>query len=220
MRKLVFLMICVSLIFCAHVKESHADTYHQLKQCLKNCIDTTPALSWDRFVCVADCYAAWADQKISININIGATSSGYGVSHTHPIRPYLMIYGLSSVKVDFNVLSSDPLQRIDLYLVNDTYNPPDPNFGLLVGSDTNGADGWSITFDPDLGGTDLWVGNLVAEAHFTGHDLETDGDIASIYITRNPHTVGYNTTWLVIAAIFLMLAGGYLVFRRKRWIRT
>ena len=75
--------------------------------------------------------------------------------------------------------------RIDLFAVNDTYNPPEPGFGLLVGTDSNGGDGWSVTFNPDARGADKWVGYLVAEAHFAGHDPEAAGDAAAIYITRD-----------------------------------
>jgi hypothetical protein len=239
-------MLALLLVLFAPLRQAHADTYHQLKACLRHDIDTTSWGSWARFVSVLDCYAAWGDQKISINISIGVGSSGYDTRFTE--GAYVMVEGLSSVTVDLDISSGDPLERIDLFLLNDTYNAAEPDFGLLVGSDTDGSDGWSVTFDPNLGGTDLWVGYVVAEAHFAGHDLENDGDVAAIYTTRNadyPLPPPGGTTELLVegsdapgsaadgsgpsaplyaaiagaaaAAAFAIAAGGW--YARRRWLR-
>jgi MYXO-CTERM domain-containing protein len=165
-----------------------ADTYRQLKQNLRDNINAHASWTWARFLCVADCYAAWADQKASINVNIGGTSTGYDTRYAY--ADYLMVEAEPTVTVDLEILTTDTLDSVDLILLNDLYNPPDPGFGLHLGSDTDGSDGWSVTFDPDVGGTDPWVGFLVVEANFADHPIDPDdpgghGDIAAIYITRD-----------------------------------
>jgi hypothetical protein len=182
-RALLVLAVVAALfgLFGAY-REAQADTYQELKACLRSAIDTTQPGSWARFVAVLDCYAAWGDQKLSLNLEVDPASTGYD---TFAERPRLLIAGEAAVTVDLDILSGDNLEDVDLYLVNDANNPADPNFGVLVGSDASSAGGWSITFDPDDGGVDDWDGVLVAEAHFTGHDLEEDGDMAVIYTTRD-----------------------------------
>jgi hypothetical protein len=175
-RRMIMLPAIAGMVL-GLAQTAQADTYHQLKACLRNCINTTEAGSWARLVCVLDCYAAWADQKISINVDISPGSTGYGDLEGHR---YLLIDEGNLATVVFDVLSGDPLERIDLILVSDEHNPGDPGFGILVGSDNDGGDGWSVTFDPATMGASPWSGVLVGEAHFTGHDLEIDGDVAVI----------------------------------------
>ncbi|MFQ5805572.1 MAG: hypothetical protein ACE5I3_03870 [Phycisphaerae bacterium] len=177
MRKRSILVLTVAGLLLGPVRAGYADTYWQYKACLRNCINTTPRWSWARLACGADCTAAWIDQKISINININVASTGYGEIEGHP---YLLLDEAAPVTVVFDVSSPDPLESIDLILVNDDNNPDDPDFGVVVGSDSDGGDGWSITFDPAGFGPTPWSGVLVGEAHFTGHDLEIDGDVAVI----------------------------------------
>ena len=97
------------VVLVVPLRAAQADTYHQLKECLRHDINMTNRLTWARFVSVADCYAAWGDQKLSINIKIGSASSGYNTRFA--LAPYLMVDGLSSVTVDVDVLSGDPLQN-------------------------------------------------------------------------------------------------------------
>ena len=227
------------LALFAPYREAHADTYRELKACLRHDIDTTEPKSSARALSLADCYAAWLDQKFSLNISIAPSSSGYGTGFVE--GPRLIVPGLSAVTVDLDIFSSDPVERVDFYLLNDSHNPPEPNLGLLVGSDTDGFGAWSITFDPNVGGTDLWDGYVVAEAHFAGHDLENDGDVAAIYITRDPTAVGGtlgvldeaespadasgsssggDTALLAAAAVasaVALAAGGW--YARRRWMR-
>jgi len=175
-------MVKRSIIVLASVllgagQAAYADTYDEYKACVDDCVSRYDALSWGRCWCVAACVARYVAQKPTINLEVDAGSTGYGE-----------IAGVAYVQLDegapatvvFNVLSPDPLDRIDLILVNDYNNPPLPDFGVLVGSDSDGSDGWSITFDPAAFGPTPWSGVLVGEGHFPGHDLQIDGDVASI----------------------------------------
>ncbi|MBU0617393.1 MAG: hypothetical protein KKI02_06735 [Planctomycetes bacterium] len=177
MRKRSIMVLAIAGVVLGLAQAAQADTYQQLKACLRNCINTTEAGSWARLVCVLDCYAAWADQKVSINVDINPGSTGFGELEGHT---YLLVDQAALATVVFDVLSGDPLERIDLILVNDEHNPDDPDFGILLGSDNDGGDGWSVTFDPAAVGFTPWSGVLVGEAHFTGHDLEIDGDVALV----------------------------------------
>ena len=145
MKKRSIMVLVMAGVVLGLAQTARADTYAQLKACLRNCINTTEAGSWARLTCVLDCYAAWADQKVSINVEINPGSTGFGETEGHP---YLLINEANLATVVFDVLSGDPLERIDLILVSDQHNPDDPDFGVLLGSDNDGGDGWSVTFDP------------------------------------------------------------------------
>ena len=215
---LILTGISIVITLVIGLQKSHADTYRELKECLRHDINTTKPCTWERLKSVLDCYAAWGDQKLAINIGIAPTSSGYSTITNTLLNikdePYLMVEGLSSINVDLDIFSSDTLTSIDLFLLNDTYNPNDPDLGLLVGNDTDGTDGWSVTFNPDLGGSDPWVGYLVAQANFVGHDIEKDGDVAAIYITRDATCPVPEPDIVILFGIGLISLAG---FNRKKF---
>jgi hypothetical protein len=206
-----FLGFMISILLTDQVR---ADTYHQYKACLRNCINTTNPWTWARAKCGADCTAAWADQKISININISIASTGYNVRRD---IPNLLVEAGSLVTVDFDIETLDPLNSIELILVDDANNPDDPDFGTIVGTDVDGGDGWSITFDSTPYGN--FSGFLLARADFDGHDEEIDGDQAVILIGTSPlEAPGVPTTtqWgLVTLALVLLGTGAMLIARRR-----
>lgn len=187
---------------------AQADTYHQLKACLRNCIDTTDAWTIERAICVADCYAAWADQKLSLNIDIGGNSTGFD-GECSPRR--MLIAAGSNVTVHVTVDSLDTLTSIDFILVDDAHNPADPSFGTLLGTDNNGGDGWSLTFNSAPYGN--FSGVLVAQAHFTGHNEEIDGDQAVIMIGTQPHPcIPTVSEWGMVILLLTMLIAGTIIF--------
>ncbi len=208
-RRIYFLVTVVGSIFYA--SHANADTYAQYKACLRNCIATTDPWTVARALCGLDCTAAWADQKISININIGLSSTGFkdkgGV-------PNLLFSAGDSVTVDFDILSGDTLSSVDLILVDDSNNPPDPSFGVIVGTDSDGMDGWSVTFDSTPFGQ--FSGFLIAQAHFVGHNEEIDGDQAVILAGTMRITPTVSEWGLVVMTLLCMAAGTIMYGRWRR----
>jgi len=195
---------------------ARADSYAELKACLRNCIDTTEPLTKARFLCVLDCYAAYADQKVSLNISIASSSTGYlPMDLPECPGPQIQVNLGAMVTVNFDISSGDNLESIDLILVDDDNNPADPAFGTLVGTDSNGGDGWSITFDSTPFGD--FSGVLVAEAHFTGHNEEVDGDQAVIRAGTLSLCIPTVSEWgLAVLTLALLCAGTIVLgFRRQ-----
>jgi len=202
-------------------EEAFGSTYLEALLCRKDCY----LMYGDQPVlfefCLRSCQEEYDKQHPEKSVGVRPSSSGY---HTGYPYPYLMVEGLEYVSVDFDILTSDSLDRIDLYLVNHN-NPPD-GVGVLVGSDDDGGDGWRVTFDPDIGGADKWVGYLVAEAHFPAHPIDPNnpggpGDVTSIYITRKPFAplepIPTVSEWgLIIMAGVVLTAGAIVIVRRRR----
>ncbi|MBI4604090.1 MAG: hypothetical protein HY721_19205 [Planctomycetes bacterium] len=127
---------------------------------------------WDRVRCFARCRARrQAELRKRKNVAIRSSSSGYRVTrgiqslHGPPGSPFT---------VDIDVFSQDPLERIELYFMDESHVPSPPDLGAPVGVDADGADGWSVTFDSAPFGP--FSGVLLAVAFFPGHDPDSEGD--------------------------------------------
>ncbi|MCB1182587.1 hypothetical protein KDM41_04070 [bacterium] len=171
--KSLLIAICV-LLFAL---PAQADTMTEMHDCIQDCLGSYSDLSWDFYLCVRDCLKKWDAQKGDINVAVAPSSSGYGRLLG---LPFLRIAAGDMVTVDFDIASADPLLGIDLYLTRGEDLPPSPEFGELLGSDTDPTDGWAVSFDTD--GYGEFGGILVARAHFAGHDEEIDGDQAVVFI--------------------------------------
>jgi hypothetical protein len=120
------------------------------------------------------------------------------------------------ITVDVGILGGGDPDSVRLILLEDAHNPPG-GFGAIIGTDSDGGDGWSITFDPgDFGLTD-WGGVLVAEAYFPGHDLETDGDVALINAATSMATPAMSGRGMVTVAVLILATAALLVLRRELW---
>ena len=209
MKKPLVLTLLIAVALCVTVQSAYTDTYEELKACLRGCINNHPAWSKARFNCVLDCYAKYADQKVSLNVAIGDSSTGYKDD------PYLLLEEGSLVTVDIDILNGGSPDSVRLIVLEDDNNPSAPDFGVHVGTDDNGGDGWFITFDPGDYGLTGWSGAVVAEAYFPGHDLETDGDVALINATTSDFVPAL-TDWGTPATVLLvLLAGALLIWRRR-----
>lgn len=171
-------IVVSTLITSAGVAEA-GPAYQALKECLINCINTTPRFSLARALCGADCLADYADTKLGSQLAFNPNFEGTPGLVSTDTGDCLITDGfVSPIDVLFSMPDAPAeIASVSLRLFNDDNVGTVEDFGTLLGTMTPlGGDQFSFSLDPGSLGPDGW---LIAEVSYVGiSDIDDVGVLA------------------------------------------